>query len=749
MEAYLERLNKVLFIISFLPLCIFSCKRTIDCIKSNCDMYLGRECNSASDCPSGWNCAHSDVLGNFCTKSCSTDSDCPSKGRCDSLTDRCVPDLDTECKDNSDCPEGTRCILNTEGNKKNCIPVGRFGLGHDCSLSGASECKSGLCFPGAGEITATCVEHCDSPGSDCDGHEGSCVSLKNMPPLCFANGTTIAGNYCGCSPTQLCVITNNEAWCKESCFDDSDCDSGENCITLKWGFGYCDAEGKICQSTGDCKSLGSEYVCGLVGNHFECIQGEYEIKECSSSSECDTNLCIDGFCSIPCTDDLECNTTLPYCRLIYTNAGYIPICSKTSGRSICSKEDDCSEKESCRPIQLFDGSTQYACFESTGSTEIGSYCTDSEQCIDGFCSSLTSLCTVVCNHTNDCPAFYRCDFVPESSITTSSFDVKECLAPGLRGSYGQLCKKDSDCITYECVFYDDTIDYGICSISCRSRRCPDGMICNPENNYICLIDEASELDECKNDDDCNGKKCILDIESDHLSCRAINIYDLKKDCLFDRQCKSGICSRFGFCTTPCKTHQECVSKMGEGYICTYQRSDEGRYIKVCERDIGSLTPCISPNDCPSGETCSLLIDESGYLYDTLCMKPIGDKGFNQPCQKNEDCATNICNQETLSCTSLCRTDDECPQGSICNPSMVSIKGRNFNIYVCTSENQKGGLGDPCPRGIIDCNGLSCYTDVNGNSFCTRFCDTDQDCDQNTKCYTVTDLNRSICVPKDY
>ena len=166
------------------------------------------------------------------------------------------------------------------------------------------------------------------------------------------------------------------------------------------------------------------------------------------------------------------------------------------------------------------------------------------------------------------------------------------------------------------------------------------------------------------DDDCDG---AVDEDLQCLSLGAV--------CSLDAACFSGTCG-FGVCTTSCTDAGTCA----DGLACL-------QFSLLSRWCFAACDPFASA-PCPDGWFCHQSSLEAGCL-------PVGDAGYQAPCQVNMDCGSGYC--ALKKCTAPCSSAAGCPAGSAC--LTISVVQGGFCAPACATDD--------------DCGGGSCYTSPSG------------------------------------
>jgi len=242
------------------------------CIARSC----GAVCDTAADCPSGWQCVEALTDGAQTTRHCADAQECTADGDCDAgeVCQGVVTDIGT-------------------GYRRVCItPNGALGAGEACdaTLPGgfapfADTCEA-FCFDfGEGPTNGLCTEQCVSD-ADCPGADWICAGLTQT----LANGDTFPDRTDDETGTiDVCLyLPGSQADCTLS----SDCATGERCL------GYVDLAGV------------AQRVCVT-----EVAGGGEPGEPCSADDPCAGRSCIPrwdnpgaAFCGTFCAADADCPT---------------------------------------------------------------------------------------------------------------------------------------------------------------------------------------------------------------------------------------------------------------------------------------------------------------------------------------------------------------------------------------------------------------------------------------------------------
>ncbi|MBN2495888.1 MAG: putative metal-binding motif-containing protein, partial [Deltaproteobacteria bacterium] len=325
-----------------------------------------------------------------------------------------------------------------DNNCDNILPANESDADHD----GFMPC-TGDCVDTDGDIHPGHSEDCDGKDNNCDGE------------------TDTVGGVGICGIGEPCVV--GEGRCEEPYYCQYHAGAGENRCT-NW-----------CNNSLD--------TPGALWDH-ECPDG----FSCQPYSNTDSA----GFCwpntggtkrvGETCSDDSDCRSEW---------------CDTTLGRCIggCSTTQDCISSGAYtlnwRCILHFISSpngdmTHGLCKPEDGSGWTGDYCTNHDQCRDGFC--FANECLNLCCNEQDCPGNYLCDpWDGETYYSSGSGDsvFKACYDYGLSLGSGQV---GDPCTVQFSPWFSSNCQSGLCwdfgsgpqcfRLCCQDADCPSGWSCD-------------------------------------------------------------------------------------------------------------------------------------------------------------------------------------------------------------------------------------------------------------------------------
>ncbi|MCA9518304.1 MAG: hypothetical protein KC635_25385, partial [Myxococcales bacterium] len=282
------------------------------------------------------------------------------------------------------------------------------------------------------------------------------------------------------------------------------------------------------------------------------------------------------------------------------------------------------------------------------------------------------------------------------------------------------------------------------------------------------------------DNDCNGKTDAADLACG-ASCTSHG------DCYPDRVCATWVTTGENACSDPCIGTADCppgqiCSKLpGSAQVGFCQPSPAGGLANgvacsvdaqcqslLCADDVCRPT-CLSEDRCPGADTCHPVGDLGLGLVSAACAPNTpGSVAINGVCSDPSGfeydgsyCASGHCDlmpypREPLFCSKLCHSETDCNVGQECNivlyaaatnPSTLPasalhpIYGRDA-LAACYTPTTPGGTleaGAPCnPVNHAQCKSNKCLAigaEGDPQTYCTRYCEFDQECPSGMGCFT--------------
>ena len=312
---------------------------TVDgCFDCTNDYYSGSctpwQCNSSTDCPSGYYCSGSNTCvgganpsydGGTPPGSCSSPTDCSVGSNC-GTDGQCHPG---DCS-NSGCPSGFQCKLSN--GSLQCVGTGTRDGGStgdggktDGGVTGCqTDAQCASLGAGAKCLDGTCVKAADqcSDATQCPNNE-QCVQGV-CTPSCGAQANCPAGY--SCDPTKG-VCTGNPTSCGngQSCTSNTVCVE-DHCVP-PCGAGNTCPSSLVCVNGGCIPDQKPQFVCGTEGTPGNGAPGN-----CAVGS-----LCLHHNCYIACGSDAGvdgggCRAADKFnvCKQVTTSSGTYSVCGSSS-----------------------------------------------------------------------------------------------------------------------------------------------------------------------------------------------------------------------------------------------------------------------------------------------------------------------------------------------------------------------------------------------------------------------------------
>lgn len=294
-----------------------------------------------------------------------------------------------------------------------------------------------------------------------------------------------------------------------------------------------------------------------------------------------------------------------------------------------------------------------------------------------------------------------CSLLAVVGLSMAAFNLRGCPV-------GPRCETNANCAEHDDGLF--CTGPAVCAANGRCGQagnpCDAGEICN---------ETADRCDVCANNDDCD----------DDLFCNGV------ETCVAG-QCVAGTpaCPDDGlFCNGTESCNEETDTCSSSGNPC-----DENQ---GCDEDANVCRdPCDTNADCDDGLFCN---------GEETC----GDDGFcedgTDPCDDENLCTTDSCNEDTDACT---HTPVTCPSGERCDlETGECVAGCTTNAEcndnnACTTDTCDDGA---CVNAAVTCpQGQSCNA-TTGN--CTAIvCTSNADCNDGASCSTDTcQLSTGVCV----
>ena len=425
---------------------------------------------------------------------------------------------------------------------------------------------------------------------------------------------------------------------EEPCLTNDECESGL-CVG-----GFCAPPGvEVCETNDECES-------GLCLGGFCAPEG---VEVCEANEECESGLCIGGFCSPPgalmaCEADDECESGL--CVGGFCAPPGTVVCETNeeceSGMCVggfCAQDPPfgamCETNEECESGMCIGG---FCSPPGAVACETNEEC-ESGMCEEGFCRQEPPPGAVACETNEEC----------ESGMCEEGFCRQE-PPPG-----AVACEMNEECESGMCVegFCTQEPPSGeMCETNeeCESGFCVEGF-CAPPGAVACETNEECESGMCEEG------FCRQEPPPGAMMCET------------DAECESGMCEE-GFCrqepppgAMACETNQECESGMCEGGFCVPEHGHGGAACEMDEEcESGMCVEGFCTEEPPSAPMCETDADcEEGVCAEVGFCVPDSPPGGPETCETDSDCMNGTCDQ------GFCIRDD--PPGG---PGMGEACGSN-------------------------------------------------------------------------
>ncbi len=217
----------------------------------------------------------------------------------------------------------------------------------------------------------------------------------------------------------------------------------------------------------------------------------------------------------------------------------------------------------------------------------------------------------------------------------------------------------------------------------------------------------------------------------------LSCLNYKNECALNSDCKVGFVCTLGNCTPECREARDCKED---------EECRSGQCFKVrsfCDED----SDCRPEERCLGGVCSKGLVINSGNNNDGNTK--IEDKhNYGQACKEASECHTNICAFEEKAelgvCSQECNSVNDCPHE---DPCITGAEGKML-CNASPSEEDKGIVGDPCPKGNKTCKSELCINSPGEGPVCVSMCNIDADCLTGFSCRKATNASGntlSVCL----
>ncbi|XP_038629981.1 uncharacterized protein LOC119951020 [Scyliorhinus canicula] len=706
-----------------------------------CTMSFNTQCHNDSDCD-GWQTCCNSSCGNRCVpKFLTRSTQCPASSRLDNF---CELKLGDVCESDADCLAWSSCCDAECG--KRCVP--RFFMSRDDTC------------PAPHRLTPMCDlklgDQC-SGDDDCDAWQ-TCCDTKCGKVCITSFMDDDEGDECPDSHRARRICASNSS---ESCNDDEDCSSWEQCCDI--GCGKKCVYSRWHKESDQCPSSSSlSRVCSLkLGD------------ECEEDADCDHwQMCCDAGCGKRCVFKFfkgENGSCPAPSRLR-------PMCDVNYGKD-CEDNDDCDLWLTCCDAGCGKRCVHRAFGDGKSNRECPEISTTQHICDKGEAEK--------CERDEDCTGWKKCCQVGDCGkrcVYTfhKKEEVFECpaesrLTPICQMKLGNRCSSDDDCDIWQ----------SCCEAGCGNRcvmklkfeghggTCPHSS----RLHYVCKMNFTAP---CENDDSCGhwasccktecGPRCVPEClakkptdqcpTEDRLSifCQMStgDSCEENKDCDAFHTCCDADCGK------------KCIPKCFTGVngTCPVSR----RLTMMCDMTLG--------NDCSNDTQCDIWQMCCKTSCGAKCVPTFINKFLPKKCPEVSK-VSSLCKKNV---TQSCEDDDDCrayqqccdigcgkkclysftqgdKPGECFSPSQLSYVCNSTMGKACSSESDCGKFQTCC---FTPCGTRCVYSFSRGddgqcprpeylarvcNSTFGKVCESDGDCSGSQSCCDAGCQKR--CVPSSF
>ena len=662
------------------------------CTDDSCDEETG-ECvgtNNTASCDDGVFCTIDDIcVDGTCTggapNPCGDDDVCTTDA-CNETEDTCTHGA---AADGIECDDGLFCTVD------DACAAGVCTGGGPNACSDDNTCTTDECM----EQNDSCKNQKVANGESCE--DGSaCTSGDTCDNgVCTAGEPTVCDDDNLCTNDSCeeesggCVFDPNTIPCNDGFF----CTIGDRCGDGECVGGTepnCD-DGNIC-TTDSCDEEADSCAAAPVEDGLECDDGVF----CTIEDSCQAGTCTGGAPN-PCDDEIECtldscNLGLDECKQTPMNNNEPcedgSFCTVNDGchAGVCTGEDrDCSDENVCTDDTCNEITDACDSVNNAAPCDDGQFCTINDTCSEGACTVSEPNCNDANSCTNDscdeeadtCSNVNNTDPCEDGSFCTVS-DV--CAEGECTSGPARDCGDENECTDDSCnedtdvcdnVNNTDPCDDGLfCTVSdvCAGGVC-DGADRDCADTNVCTTDTCDEAgDVCSNannTDPCDdGLFCT---EGDTCAAGAC-VAGTGNTCNDENVCTDDACTEeTDSCsntnnTAPCEDGLFCTN----GDVCA-----AGACVPGGARDCGDANECTTDACNESTDVCDNLANTNACddaLFCTVNDACAGGTctGAARPCGDSNVCTTDGCDEGADACTNVnntvpCDDADACTTGDVC------------------------------------------------------------------------------------
>jgi hypothetical protein len=442
-----------------------------------------------------------------------------------------------------------------------------------------------------------------------------------------------------------------------------------------------------------------------------CTPGSYP-------GDCASHLCdpVTKTCLQTCQPGLlDCRIGTEVCNTfpLPVTGAQGPAMACTKPDPACTKGSDCTNSTVCS-AKVDQQNVTFTCsrINNTQTKKVGDACNANikfpGECQTHLCHPVLKVCVNTCTQDSDCTDASR----PKcGKILLSGGQLANACIPSQ-----SPCDYDGTCPASEPICALEIVNNALvkrCSTGGPGTK-KTGESCDPSKkipgdcaNRFCEEGTLKCVATCNEDAHCpQGLKCISTPVEGNRSAKAC-IRPAGSTCEYERDCsKPTICQAVRETTG---IVGKCLTPLGldNGLKCTPKELSSGNY--------GFVTGCKSQICHPDSKRCTTI------------------------CRTNADCPVGHCETMMLEgfptkvCNAACEISSDCHTGEICGP--VAVPGNNIERLCRTPDAQLKPLGAACdPSKILyaECQSGFCSPVT---SKCTTFCKQDTDCGTGEICDT--------------
>lgn len=538
----------------------------------------------------------------------------------------------TTCSTSAECSDPEVCVIDLTTGTGTCGVANGGGTGESCSSG--SDCASGICLNGL--CADPCRTEADCPaGFQCD---------TSTIPLTGGGSVDLA----------VCVPEG------EPCLSNEQCSGADVCVV--------DRSGNAVEL-----SCGTPVGGGNLGD------------TCTADSQCKSNLCLDGTCTLPCERPVDCANDGSYIcdAASVTTAGgseNVNVCQPRPA-DVCLSDAQCSGNDRCVASRTATD-VEFGCgAPNQGGGETGAACMGDGDCAQNLC--VNNVCAGPCQGNGDCAAAadYACELTSVDLGNNVSDNAQICVPP-------RDCERNSDCRTTEVCYVRTTAN--TVDTFCRAKNVGGGAL-----GQVC-----SNTQECANN-----------------YCLDTRFRDV--------------------CAVPCASNADCNRS---GYSCQ-ATTVAGETINMCVPN--AATTCTSNDDCPTNSDCAVIPNAAGSGLESVCVPTTGGDATGVTCTVDTDCASLVCLGNA--CAAPCDDSTQCANNQLCQAANITKGNVSGNFDVCTTlADIACDESSDCSDGVRVCSDIRVAAGNQYETYC-EFPNTNATKMMGETCTTANDCRENVCL----